>query len=761
MAFPLDLVAPATVSAVSDTSAVNLDLLTATARLAFNPDGIPDSLKTLSQWTCWRFKDEGKGKPGKPPIDARTGRYASSTDPSTWTTFDAALTRFNADSSIAGLNLILTTADPIVAIDIDDYGDSPNPMAALALSWFAGTYAEKSPSGGLHIFALGQCPGGLQQKNGIFEVRRTLTVTGDRVEVHPADLTAQQAGIDLYSRHCLCGEPLPGIDDDDGYGEPLPDCLSMRCPRCGEAAEYPDCEACGYDLTQPPPDPNSTDTEKNGPAAPADLLSVSVGSVDYARRLELALTNSTTAALYHGDFSAYGDRSRAELALALRLLSFADGDTDVVADWLNGSQCGKWLERSKDSDVYRRNTLTAALNGWDGVCFEDKRQPDIDHGRMLADALLRGRDKAGQAETEPAQTGATEPAFKFCDLRQLRGASLQPPAFVINPLIPRGHLTLFGGHGGSGKTTVAFVLAAHVACGADWRNLPVTAGKVLIASFEDGQDLVLWRLKNIVEEYGLDFDAIENNLTVIDATDAAAIMTEAAQGGIRQIVTTKDGAALANHIRQQQYDLVIIDNASDAFDGDENHRRQVRQFVRYLAKSVSAHSGAILLLAHIDKSAARYGASGNSYSGSTGWHNSARSRLALIDNELRQEKLNVGKAMPDPIPLVWTDKAVPIPADSAGAQLAQSLVDGQDDKALLACFDVAASIGDIVPAAKTRQTAYQLFIAYDELPKHLREDRLRFQKTMNRLLRRGAIHEETYRNADRKEKTRLVKANPD
>jgi len=86
--------------------------------------------------------------------------------------------------------------------------------------------------------------------------------------------------------------------------------------------------------------------------------------------------------------------------------------------------------------------------------------------------------------------------------------------------------------------------------------------------------------------------------------------------------------------------------------------------------------------------------------------------------------------------------------------LAQTLIDGADDKALLVCFDVAASIGDTVPAAKTRQTAYQLFIAYDELPKHLRDDRLRFQKGMNRLLRCGAIREETYRNADRKERLR-------
>ena len=383
MSYPFDaVIAPAT----------DLATLTLAARLSFNPAGIPECLISLSQWTCWRYEAKAKGKPTKPPIDARTGRYASSKDPSTWTDFETAIDRWRDDDSLAGLNLMLNPADRIALIDIDDYGDSPDPTAADTLNWFTGTYAEKSPSGGLHIFAIGECPVGTLKTNGIYEVKRTITVTGNRIAGHCADLTDQQAAIDRY-----CAE---------------------RLTRKSEP----------------------TDTEKN--IQPPNSLSVSVGSTDYARRLELALTNSTISALYHGDISAYGDRSTAEIALAIKLMTFADGDTAVVAGWLDRSQCGKWLERSKDTDSYRRNTLTAALKGWDERPFVDPRQAEIDHGRLLAEGLLKGRDKAGQAGHSDRDTGqpemsGSEPPVKnplFMDAADLL-LTIQPPQWLIKRFV--------------------------------------------------------------------------------------------------------------------------------------------------------------------------------------------------------------------------------------------------------------------------------------------------------------------------------------
>ena len=145
---------PPAVSVADFVVASNLDRLTATARLALTPDLIPDSLKSLPQWTCWRYRDKGKGKPDKPPINARTGGNALSNNPATWSSFEVALNRFNSDPTVAGLNFILKPADLIVALDIDDYGNPPDPDAVAALGMFTGTYAERSPSGGLHIFCL-------------------------------------------------------------------------------------------------------------------------------------------------------------------------------------------------------------------------------------------------------------------------------------------------------------------------------------------------------------------------------------------------------------------------------------------------------------------------------------------------------------------------------------------------------------------------------------------------------------------------------
>ncbi|MDB2596480.1 AAA family ATPase [Pseudomonadales bacterium] len=57
------------------------------------------------------------------------------------------------------------------------------------------------------------------------------------------------------------------------------------------------------------------------------------------------------------------------------------------------------------------------------------------------------------------------------------------------------------------------------------------------------------------------------------------------------------------------YDVVMIDNSSDGFAGNENDRSEVRAFVKGMLGGMAAKNNqAVLLLAHIDKQAARGGA---------------------------------------------------------------------------------------------------------------------------------------------------------
>lgn len=352
-----------------------------------------------------------------------------------------------------------------------------------------------------------------------------------------------------------------------------------------------------------------------------------------------------------------------------------------------------------------------------------------------------------------------ETKIRLCDMARLGTVELPPPAFVIYPYVPRGYVTMLGGHGGSGKSALGLVLAAHVACGRDWGPLKVTRARVLIVSYEDGEDLVFWRLANIAREYDLPFDELRASIEVMDASEADPMCYEFSDGGVRRLMPSHEGKRIQDRILEQRFDLVVIDNASDTFDGDENNRRQVRAFMKFCAACVKPHGGAVLLLAHIDKNAAKFGANKNSYSGSTGWHNSARSRIALIDNEIHHEKLNVGKALKDPISISWTELGVPIPDTGDGKSVSQSIIDHADDRALIACFQAASEAGETVPAAATGPSTFvHVLTAFPECPKPLRDDKRRFKAAILRLVRDGRVIRETYTTHHRHQRTRYVLA---
>ena len=320
-----DAVTPASKSTAT---AIQLAALTTAARSAFNPDRIPDPLKAIAQWFCWRYGHDGK-RVTKPPVDAKTGKAGKSNDPATWSTFDAALARFQSDPKLAGIGLALTPDLGLTAIDADHVIDPEtgdvDPKAADLLAAFQTTYAEISPSGtGYRLFCHGK-----PQRDGHSDPRwlelytgggpRYMTVTGNAVDGHPKALAAMQSQLDELHR------------------------LYMRPPA----------KATSKARTA------STDTH-NCVCNPSD-------------RLAAALKNPTIAALYAGDVGKYGDRSTAEIALALRLMTFADGDEQTVAAWMDESKCEKWNQRDKDTDSYRVATVTAAAAKWDGHKWEDPK----------------------------------------------------------------------------------------------------------------------------------------------------------------------------------------------------------------------------------------------------------------------------------------------------------------------------------------------------------------------------------------------------
>jgi len=363
-------------------------------------------------------------------------------------------------------------------------------------------------------------------------------------------------------------------------------------------------------------------------------------------------------------------------------------------------------------------------------------------------------------DIEPANADECGGSLVVADLSGFMRAELPPPRFVVERIIPAGTATLLGAHGGSGKSVCALTISAHVATSRPWAGFEVDGGPVVFVSLEDPAPLVLYRLRRIVTAYSLPDDLIEANLTVVDGTDGDASLgrERAPYGGERIFLPTERFEHLRGLAAGSR--LVVIDNASDAFDGNENERRMVRAFVRMLARLARDHDTAVLLLAHIDKNAARHGAQGNSYSGSTAWHNSARSRLALLADgqtvQLVQEKSNLGR-LAEPLTLSWSQHGVLVPSTWAAAAGTDPAED--DSEGLLKALIEAATHGVTVPDARTgSSTAQKALETLDDLPAALRgaAGRRRFWPALNRLQRDGCVKAEIYKTADRKMRSRLV-----
>src|SRR5690606_22242295 len=91
---------------------------------------------------------ERGGKRTKMPIAADTGKAASSTDPSTWTTFDEALAATRRFASIAGVGFVFTADDPFCGVDLDEcIVDGKVVPEARRIIDSLSTYTEVSPSG--------------------------------------------------------------------------------------------------------------------------------------------------------------------------------------------------------------------------------------------------------------------------------------------------------------------------------------------------------------------------------------------------------------------------------------------------------------------------------------------------------------------------------------------------------------------------------------------------------------------------------------
>jgi putative DNA primase/helicase len=271
---------------------------------------IPDDLTALPRWVIWKL-EERDGKLTKIPYRAADHHLpASSTDPTTWGSFSAALATME-DGKSDGVGFVL--GDGFTGVDLDDCRD---PQTGVIADWAQtitttlNSYTEISPTGtGLKIFTAGTLPPGGRRK-GLIEMYpgdRYFTVTGWHLRGTPTTVEPRQA-------------QLAGLH----------------------------AEIFGT---------NGTKTIVHRPAGPVDVDDVQL--LDRARR---AKNGDRFDALFAGDWSDFQSRSEADLALASRL-AFWTGNDHARIDRLfrlSGLMREKWDSR-RGSQTYGDITIEKAI----------------------------------------------------------------------------------------------------------------------------------------------------------------------------------------------------------------------------------------------------------------------------------------------------------------------------------------------------------------------------------------------------------------
>lgn len=301
-------------------------------------DNIPAELKTFRQWIVWRYTWVDKnGKWDKPPYQAIASKlkYASSTDPTTWDDFGAALAVYegatNTDGTrrYDGLGFVFTNMDGLVGIDLDDCRDPETGEFTGAARWYLkqlDSYTEVSPSGtGAKVWARGCLPDDdasrLDYSTGarrggrnvrpyeMYEYDHYFTVTGNHLEGSPTAIEEREKAIqDVYW------------------------------------------------LMFPPKEDNPFHEEGGLPRSLPELTDQEV--ID---RCLAARFGDKFRALMSGDTSFHnGDDSRADLALLTYLTAYTR-DPDQMERIMSDSELGsreKWRRRAD----YPRRTIDKALS---------------------------------------------------------------------------------------------------------------------------------------------------------------------------------------------------------------------------------------------------------------------------------------------------------------------------------------------------------------------------------------------------------------
>lgn len=338
------------------------------------PETIPPALQELDQWVCWRTEcrdcshslaskikeyPECEGGATKKPLNPDSGRFASTTDPSTWTTFETAMACYRNDGyDTDGVGVVFADDGPLVGVDLDDCRDTEtgeiDPWARGIIDSLE-SFTEISPSGtGIHVYMFGSVPSGGNRAGNVemYDSARYFTVTGQHVDGTPQSVSeAPEAIREVHNEYV-------GSADE----------MAVSC----SASRTTPNSRSSVDLE------DVTPSDAGNNLADDDVIEIALNSDDPKFRQ-----------LWNGDTSDYPSHSEADLAFCNKLAFYTGCDPDQMDRLFrrSGLNRPKWnrtdyRERTIGKAILDcKDVYTKAVNG--DTILESRSEVPADGGRLL------------------------------------------------------------------------------------------------------------------------------------------------------------------------------------------------------------------------------------------------------------------------------------------------------------------------------------------------------------------------------------------
>ncbi len=566
------------------------------AALPVEPENIPDELKRIPRWVCWRYRLKRGVKMPKTRKDWTKvpyrcdGRLADATNPATWCSFDDALAAYQGGRhGFDGIGIVLWEKDTdsnglvLAGVDFDDLGTKVPVPLAVERSKRLGSYIEASPSNqGLRVFLLARpLPSGINV-NGteLYTGGRYLTVTGqNKGKVRPV-----RDGADAFA--ALAAE-LNGAGSSAAPAAPGALTLAGNSAAPGAPAKvFQGVAAAGEDLASGVDADLDLDMIRS--AALALPVAQAVGGVEPLANewwwKQVAMALAAAAADY--------PEATEELYGILDEISRQPGAGNYNPD-----------ENRKHFDRFVRDTQVKMAQGAQVIGLG---------------TLFDAAEKAGWVRPVPRQLQVRQqPTDPFFGPLDFDAVNLEEYDFVVDGLVQRGLVSLIAAAGGASKTTLLVALAVAAAAGRPAfgpfklkRDMDGTTGPMrvaVVAGEERRNDIALLvaAAAEVAQLTAAERRSVRDNL-VVRALDQGAWRLGQPRPGAREEIAPEDADTELERLREgvlgHGTDLLVLDPfAALTAAPNENDNAVIADLLMRLARLATGAGCGVVVAHHIAK----------------------------------------------------------------------------------------------------------------------------------------------------------------